>query len=54
VCLDVRVTPPDGSGTTDAVCACLEHATGEAVAVYQPYKKRMFGRIKYGDIFAGP
>lgn len=53
VCLDVKVSHPDGSGTTDAVCARLEHASGEAVEVYLPYKKKFLGRIKYGDIFAG-
>ncbi|MEZ4388048.1 MAG: hypothetical protein R3D98_10830 [Candidatus Krumholzibacteriia bacterium] len=53
VCLHVRISPP-GSGTTDAVCARLEHSTGETVEVYLPYKKGMFGRLKFGKIFAGP
>ena len=53
VCLDVRVSHPDGSGTTDAVCARLEHLSGEAVEVYLPYKKTP-GGMEYGDIFAGP
>lgn len=54
VCLDVRITPSGTSGKTDAICARLEHSTGEAVEVYLPYKKGMFARIKYGDLFAGP
>ena len=51
ICLDMRVTAPNGE-KTDAVCARLEHESGEAIAVYLPYRKPRLGKIKYGDIFA--
>ncbi|MBI2190810.1 MAG: hypothetical protein HYU36_02350 [Planctomycetes bacterium] len=53
ICLDVRVTPPGTTEKSDAICARLEHENGEAVEVYLPYRKGWFGKIKYGEIFAG-
>ncbi len=53
ICLDVMVTPPGSNEKTDALCARLEHKTGEAVEVYLPYRRGWFGRMKYGEIFAG-
>lgn len=35
---DVRVTPPSGSGPTDAIAAELEHRDGYAVTVFYPYE----------------
>ena len=37
ICTDVRVTPPDSTVTTDAICVELEHVSGEAVDVFIPY-----------------
>jgi hypothetical protein len=51
LCVDVRVNPPDGSGTTDAIRVTLEDAAGEAVNVFLPYRKRAFRGIKYGELF---
>jgi hypothetical protein len=50
--VDVRVVPPGASAKSDAICAQLEHANGEAVDVYLPYKKHWLGRFTYGEIFA--
>jgi hypothetical protein len=50
---DVRTIPPGQSEKTDAICASLEHLSGQFVDVYLPYKKGWFGKIKYGQIFAG-
>jgi len=53
ICFDVRVVPPNNTKKTDAICARLEHENGEAVEVYLPYVKGWFGKIKYGELFAG-
>jgi len=52
VCVDVRVCRPGESAKTDAIHCGLEHAVGESVDVYLPYRKRWFGRVDYGEIFA--
>jgi hypothetical protein len=52
VCVDVRVCRPGESVKTDAIHCGLEHATGESVDVYLPYRKRWFGRVEYDEIFA--
>jgi hypothetical protein len=54
ICIDVRTIPPGETAKTDAICSRLEHADGEAVDVYLPYRKGLFGRIKYGSLFASP
>lgn len=54
MCLDVRVTPPNSSEKSDAICAQLEHAEGQCVDVFLPYKKGFLGRYKFGDVFATP
>ena len=53
MCVDIRTIPPGGTDKTDAICVSLEHQTGEAVDVCVPYRKGMFGRMKYGELFAG-
>jgi hypothetical protein len=53
VCVDMRVVPPNGTEKTDAICVQLEHAEGDCVDVYLPYKKGWLGRFKFGQIFAG-
>jgi hypothetical protein len=52
ICADVRVVPPGESSKTDAISVGLEHQSGEAVNVFQPYRKGWFGRIRYGEMFA--
>jgi hypothetical protein len=52
VCLDVRVTLPNTSEKSDAICAQLEHAEGQCVDVYLPYKKGWLGRFTFGEVFA--
>jgi hypothetical protein len=54
LCVDVRVCRPGESAKKDAIHCGLEHAVGESVDVYMPYRKRLFGRIEYGEIFASP
>ena len=52
VCYDVRVVPPGETGKVDAICAQLEHESGECAIVFLPYRKGLLGRRKYGDLFA--
>lgn len=52
IAFDGRVTPP-GEDKSDAIIICLEHKDNYSVTVFQPYKKGLFKRIKYGKMFAG-
>jgi len=52
ICYDVRVIPPGKQDKTDAILASLEHIEGQAVSVYLPYKKGLFKKVTYGDLFA--
>ena len=51
ICCDVRTIPPGKTEKTDALCLELEHQAGDAANLYLPYKKGLFGRYKYGEIF---
>ena len=51
VCLDVRVVPPNDPETSNAICVQLEHAGGECVDLYLPYRTDEVGRPQYGEIF---
>jgi hypothetical protein len=51
ICCDVRTIPPGQTDKTDALCIKLEHQSGEAANLYLPYRKGLFGRYKYGEIF---
>jgi|SRR5579883_338838 len=53
ICYDVRVVPPGQSEKFEAVCCSLEHASGEAVDVFVPYKKIDEG-IHYAAAFSWP
>ena len=53
MCVDIRTVPPGATEKTDAICVSLEHQSGEAVDACVPYKKGLFGRLKYGELFAG-
>lgn len=52
ISLDVRVVPPGQEKEADAICVRLAHENGEAVDVFQTYRKGLLGRVKFGDIFA--
>ena len=52
VCLDVRTIPPGQTEKTDAISVRLEHANGEAVDVFLPYRRGQSGEYEYGELFA--
>ncbi len=52
IAFDGRVTPP-GEDKSDAIIISLEHKDNYSVTVFLPYKKGLFKRIKYGEMFAG-
>jgi hypothetical protein len=52
ICYDARVVPPGKTDKTDAIACRLEHASGEAVVTFVPYRKAILGRYKYDDLFA--
>jgi hypothetical protein len=52
ICFDVRVIPPGGQEKTDAVQVNLEYVGGETFAVFLPYKKSIFKKISYGELFS--
>jgi hypothetical protein len=52
ICMDVRVVPPGERDKIDAICVGLEHETGEVVDVFEPYRKKWFGRLQYSELFA--
>lgn len=52
ICYDGKVTPPDSVEKTDAICAELEDVNGDAMAIFLPYKRNLFGRQKYQVPFA--
>ena len=54
VCFDGRVIPPGVTEQVDAICVHLEHVSDEHVAVFLPYRKKLFGKLTYGELFASP
>ena len=52
ICINVRAVNPASNKKEDAICAKMEHQCGEAVDVYLPYRKGLFGKRKYGEVFA--
>jgi uncharacterized protein DUF2569 len=48
---DARTTPPGQTQKCDAVCASMEHKSGEAVNVVLPYEKASNGDVQYGQMF---
>ena len=52
ICFDVRTIPPGQTEKTDAICASIEHQSGQFISVYLPYKKGLLGKIQFGQIFA--
>jgi hypothetical protein len=52
ICFDGLTFPPGKDQKQDAICCRLEHYSGEAVNVFQPYIKTIDGVLRYEDIFA--
>ena len=52
ICYNVRTIPPGQTEKSDAVCASLEHQSGEALNVFVPYQKATDGGIRYMQLFA--
>jgi hypothetical protein len=52
VCEDVRITP-DGSSETPAIKVLIEHCRGLCVALYMPYRRRLFG-YAFAGLAPGP
>ena len=51
LCYDSRVsTAGNQSEKKDAIAVSLEHSNGEAVIVYLPYRKKLFGGYNYDSI----
>jgi hypothetical protein len=51
ICYDARTIPPGQIEKCDAVCASMEHQSGEAVNVILPYEKTSKGDVQYGQMF---
>jgi len=51
ICYDSRTIPPGQTEKCDAVCASMEHQSGEAVNVILPFEKTSKGDIQYGQLF---
>jgi hypothetical protein len=47
-----RITPPGQTEQTNAICASLEHQSGQFVEVFLPYNKGQSGEVNYGQVFA--
>jgi hypothetical protein len=54
VCMDVLILPPGEDERRDAICLEMEDATGDAVDIYVPYRKRPSGEVQYDEAFATP
>jgi hypothetical protein len=49
---DVLTIPPGETAKSDAICASLEHQSGEAYDAFIPYRKAESGELQYGKLFA--
>jgi hypothetical protein len=54
VCYDGHAVDPATGKTRTAVCAELEHATEGCAILFLPYRKRLFGKPAYSDVFGSP
>ena len=54
ICVRVRATPPGESARTHAARLNLEHTSGAALEIYLPYRRTIFGKVRYGDLFETP
>jgi hypothetical protein len=53
VCEDVRITPA-GKNQTPAIKVLVEHRRGLCVALYMPFRKRLFLGYRFDEIFVQP
>jgi hypothetical protein len=51
LCYDARTVPPGQTEKCDAVCASLEHQSGEAVNLIVPYHRMSGGDVQYEQKF---
>jgi hypothetical protein len=51
ICYDGRTVPPGQTEKCDAVCAGVEHQSGEAVNFILPYRRTDKGNVEYGQTF---
>jgi hypothetical protein len=54
ICYDGRTTPPGRTEKCDAVCASVEHQSGEAVNLILPYERTSKGEVQFGQKFSTP
>jgi Protein of unknown function (DUF2569) len=54
ICYDARTTPPGQTSKCDAVCASMEHQSGESINVILPYERTSVGDVQYGQRFTTP
>jgi hypothetical protein len=52
ICFDGSVIPPGQMHKVNFICIGLGHKTNEAIDVFIPYQKVLFGKFKYGELFA--
>jgi len=52
LCWDATIT--EGNTRTDAIAVGLEHAEGDAMNVFVPYRKRRLRGYAFGELVAGP
>jgi hypothetical protein len=52
LCVDVLTIPPGETQKRDAISIRLEHANGESVVVFLPYRRSETGKHEYGKLFA--
>ena len=54
ILMDVRFSPPDGTGLVDALLCVLEHEDGEGFMVHQVYQRDAAGRVEFQRQYAAP
>jgi hypothetical protein len=52
ICLNMRLHESFDRAETDAICCRLEHVSGQAVAVYIPYKMPSKSQVIFQEMFA--
>jgi hypothetical protein len=54
ILMDVRFSPPDGTGRVDALLCVLEHEHGEGFMVHQVYRRNAEGRVVFQRQYTEP
>jgi len=52
LCIDVLTIPPRETQKRDAISVRLEHANGESVVVFLPYRRSATGEYEYDEVYA--